>query len=188
MTSTDSDILDFNKLYTEYHKRFLYFASTYLKDKNAIEDIVADSFTYYWENKGSLKNESNIPAYILKTVKHKCLNYLNAQKIKLKANNDINDLAARVLQARILSLEACDPSELFSDEVNTIMQKVLSSLPEKTSMIFRMSRIDNKSNKDIANQMALSVKSVEFHVSKALKLLRLRMKDYFVILLLMHWM
>ncbi len=87
MTSANSDIFDFNKLYTEYHKRFLYFASTYLKDENAIEDIVADSFTYYWENRGALKNESNIPAYILKTVKHKCLNYLKAEKIKLKAND-----------------------------------------------------------------------------------------------------
>ena len=83
---------------------------------------------------------------------------------------EINSLA--------LTLEACDPEELFSSEAQRLIDETLESLPEKTRTIFIMSRYENKSHKEIAEHLDLSTKSIEFHISKALGVLRKRLKDY----------
>ena len=75
-------------------------------------------------------------------------------------------------------LEACDPKEIFSDEVNRIIHKTLKNLPEQTHRIFEMSRFENKTVKEIADETNLTIKGVEYHITKALKALRINLKDY----------
>lgn len=84
---------------------------------------------------------------------------------------------------RISSLEACEPEALFSAEVQELIKKTLDKLPEKSSRIFMMSRYEGKSYQTIARETSLSVKSVEFHISKALTALRKDLKDYLPALL-----
>jgi RNA polymerase sigma-70 factor (ECF subfamily) len=174
-----SDIQLFNQLFSEYQKRFVYFAFTYLQDEAAAEDVVMDSFIYYWENRKVLETDSNIPAYILKVVKHKCLNYLRSRSIRLKVQNDINNHETRVLQTKIRTLEACEPHELLSEEAYEIVKKALTSLPAQTKDIFVRSRYHNQSYREIAEELGVSVKTVEFHISKALRVLRVFLNDYF---------
>ena len=81
---------------------------------------------------------------------------------------------------RISSLEACEPETLFSNEVQELVNQALAKLPEKSRHIFIMSRYEGKNYQTIAN---LSVKSIEFHISKALNLLRKELKDYLPCLL-----
>ncbi len=66
-----SEIGFFNQPFTEYKDKFKHFAFSYLRDKEAAEDIVMESFLYYWENRASLKNQNNIPAYLLRVEKIK---------------------------------------------------------------------------------------------------------------------
>lgn len=75
---TASEIKAFNKLFADYHGLFVRFANTYLQDEAAAEDIAVEGIMYYWENRHSLSSDSNIPAYILEAIKHKCLNYLRS--------------------------------------------------------------------------------------------------------------
>ena len=84
----------------------------------------------------------------------------------------------RVRRLKITTLEACDPEELFSSEAQRLIDETLESLPEKTRTIFIMSRYENKTHKEIAEHLGLSTKSIEFHISKALGVLRKRLKDY----------
>jgi RNA polymerase sigma-70 factor (ECF subfamily) len=177
-----SDIQLFNQLFSEYQKRFIYFAITYLQDEAAAEDVVMDSFIYYWENRKTLEPDSNIPAYILKIVKHKCLNHLRSRSIRIKVQNDINSHETRVLQARITTLEACEPHELFREEAYEIVKHALASLPARTRDIFVRSRYQNQNYREIAEELGVSAKTVEFHISKALKVLRLVLNDYFLLL------
>jgi RNA polymerase sigma-70 factor (ECF subfamily) len=94
----------------------------------------------------------------------------------------------RELDFRISSLESCDPIELFSDEMNSIIKKTMNELDEQTKRIFYKSRYENKTNREIAEELGISIKTVEFHITKALKLFRARLKDYlpFLVLLLNH--
>ncbi len=178
-----SNTLQFNKIFADYQHRFILFANTYLHDMSLAEDLVMDSFMYYWENKASLAPESNIPAYILTIVKHKCLNHLRSKIIREKVEEELANHSMRVLKANIETLEACNPNELFSKEVHELINQAISTLPNRTKEIFLRSRYQNQSYKEIASDLNITVKSVEFEVSKAMKILRIALKDYFPVLL-----
>lgn len=75
-------------------------------------------------------------------------------------------------------MQACDPEEIYSSEITGIVEKTLQSLPEQTRRIFEMSRYESIPVKEIAQELSLSTKSVEYHITKALKLLRVALKEY----------
>lgn len=178
-----AEIKEFNKLFSNYRGIFIRFANTYIQDEETAEDIVVDSLVYYWENRHSLTSDSNIPAYIMEVVKHKSLNYLRNQRIREDIEQNLWAHMERVRKLKITTLEACDPEELFSSEAQHLIDKTLESLPEKTRTIFIMSRYENKTHKEIAEHFGLSTKSIEFHISKALNILRKRLKDYLPLIL-----
>ncbi len=173
-----SDLALFNELYTNYYTRFVRFANSYIRDLSAAEDIVTESFMAYWEKKAGLPADSNIQAYILTTIKNKCLNHLQHSELKNRILTDIQDHVQWELNLRISTLEACDPEELFSTEVQQIIKETLALLPEKTLEVFNLSRYQNKSHKEIAKVLNITTKGVEFHITKALMLLRKSLKDY----------
>ncbi|KAA6344394.1 hypothetical protein EZS27_007982 [termite gut metagenome] len=180
---TLSDLKTFNRLFTEYQGRFIRFAYTYVKDLAIAEDFTMEAFMYYWENRHSLTSDSNIPAYILTIIKHKCLNYLEHTQVHETVTEKLKKHAEWELRTRIATLEECNPNELFSAEAQKIINKTLMAMPEKTRRIFIMSRYQNKVYKDIAITFNITVKGVEFHISKVLKVLRHNLKDYLPILL-----
>ncbi|MDR0429757.1 MAG: RNA polymerase sigma-70 factor [Tannerellaceae bacterium] len=173
-----TDAEAFNQLFADYQGRFIRFAHSYVRDVAVAEDFAMEAFMHYWENRHSFKQESNVPAYILTIIKNKCLNYLQHIQVREQAAGRIKDQAAWELQTRISTLEACNPTELFSAEAMEIVQNTLEAMPVRTREIFMMSRYQNKSYKEIATQLNLTEKGVEFHISKALKLLRHHLKDY----------
>lgn len=177
-----SSIRFFNKLYNEYHLRFVRFANGYVRDLTLAEDIVMETFMLFWENKNNLKPESNIPGYILTIIKNKCLNHLQHQKTKIKTISKLQEHAKWELETRIASLEECNPDELIAEDLQRIVYETLRELPEQTRKIFDMSRFQNKSHKEIAIAFGITTKGIEFHIHKALKALRLKLKDYILLL------
>lgn len=173
-----TEIQTFNHLFTNYKGRFVHFARTYVDDKMIAEDIAVDSLMYYWENRKKLHDHSNIPAYILTVVKHKCLDHLRHLRTQEDFAEYLQSSETRKLQLRIATLEACNPEKIFSDELQSLVDKTLNTLPEQTREIFIRSRYNNQSHKEIAEALGISTKAVEFHVTKALKIFRMALKDY----------
>lgn len=176
------DLGVFNRFFGEYQARFIRFAVTYVSDVSIAEDLVMESFVAAWENRAMLTVES-FPPYTLTIVKNKCLNYLRAQGVRSRAAEDIHSHGMRVLQTRISTLEACDPEELFGAEARRLVDEALAKLPARTREIIQRSRFQGQSYKQIAAEMDTTVKSVEFEVSKAMKLLRVLLKDYLALFL-----
>ena len=173
-----SDIKHFNTLYNEYYRRFIHFAFGYVKEVETAEDFVSDAFTTYWENKENLLSNTNPQAYILAIIKNKCLNYLQHQQVHFRVTAELKEHDEWLRQTKISTLEACDPDFLFSEEIQEIIDNTLKKLPQKTRQIFSLSRQQGLTYKEIAEKTHLNQKTIEFHVSKALSLLRLSLKDF----------
>lgn len=167
----------FNEIYTSYYKKSFFFAKSYVHDDLAAEDIASESLIKLWEK---LKTEKidYIEPLLLTILKNKALDYLKHEEVKRTAFESMADWHQQELSIRISTLESCDPNEIFSDEVESIIRETLKLLPEQTRQIFLLSRFKNKSNKEIAEQIGISIKGVEYHISKALKALRITLKDY----------
>lgn len=169
----------FNDIYTSYFKKSFFFAKSYVHDDLAAEDIASESLIKLWEK---LKTESIEEKYILPLLltilKNKALDYLKHEEIKRTAFKTMADWQLQELSIRVSALEACNPDEIFSEEIEKIISITLSTLSEQTSQVFILSRFENKSHKEIAEEMVISIKGVEYHISKALKALRTALKDY----------
>ena len=173
-----NDIKAFNQMYTDYRERFVNFAFSFVRDEAVAEDIAVDSIMYYWERRQSLPEDTNIPAYILTTIKHKCINHLEHLRVREEYSEKVRNNAEWELNLRLSTLEACDPEEIFSKEMQETVDKAVSSLPEQTRMIFCLSRYENRSHKEIAGIMNLTTKAVEYHITKSLSSLSKILQKY----------
>jgi RNA polymerase sigma-70 factor (ECF subfamily) len=156
-----------------------------VKNEMDAEDIVMESFMSFWEKRNEIKTITNIYAYILSIVKNKALNYLEHQQIVYQTYENIKAHEERELNFRISTLRECNPEDLFSEDIQAIIEKTLRSLSEQKVKIFNLSRIENKSNKEIAEILGISVKTVEFHITEILKILRKNLKDYLTVFLIL---
>lgn len=170
--------ISFDELFRTYKNRFIRFAQSYIRDAALAEDFVIDALVYYWENRDKLADDCNIPAYILTTIKHKCINHLRRQQLEIDVSDKLGTHSQWELETRITTLQACDPQELFAAEVQEIVNCQLRSMSERTREVFVMSRFQNKTNREIAETLNITLKTVEFHITKALKELRIALKDY----------
>jgi RNA polymerase sigma-70 factor (ECF subfamily) len=173
-----ADIKAFNQLYNDYRERFVRFAGSYVRDLAVAEDITVDALVYYWEKRHELPEDTNIPAYILTTIKHKCINHLEHLRVREEYSEKMKNHAAWELNLRISTLEACDPEEIFTKELQDAIDKVLASMPEQTRIVFQLNRYEDKSYKEIAMLLNITPKGVEYHISKALTILRSVLQKY----------
>ena len=157
-----TEIHNFNTLYTKFYRKSFLFTKSYVHDECIAEDIVSDVLIKLWEILKE-KEIEHIEALLLTTLKNKSLDHLKHEAVKTEA---------------LRTLEACNPEDIFSTEVQQIVTATLALLPEQTRRVFEMSRFENKTNKEIAEELQLTVKGVEYHITKALKPLRENLKDY----------
>ncbi len=181
----DSNIKnEFGHLYNQYRQRFVIIARRYVRDRMVAEDIVADSFVSFWNNRKNIPSDTNLPAYILAIVKNKSLNWLHAQQIHMRIENNIQSTQARLFDANIRSLESCDPERLFASEVQKIVKEATARMPELTRIVFEKSRNEGKTYAEIAKECGISVRQVTSEIQKALAILRKALKDYMPAILL----
>ena len=164
---TDSN-MTFDNIYSEYYQRCFLFAKSYLHDEMLSKDIASEAMISLWT---TMKTEEvdNVRAF---------LNHLRNEHLRMEARENILNDELYELEFRISSLDACNPTDIFSEEIDRIVNRTLDILPLQTRNVFRMSRYENKSIKEIADSLNISVKGVDYHISKALKALRVSLKDY----------
>ena len=168
---------DFAKVYERNYKPSFLFAKSYVHDDLVAEDIAAESLFKYWQI--CRESEENVSEAMLVTIlKNRAIDHLRAEMHKQIALESMAETAMRDLEIQVTALEACDPNELFSEEIQRIVQETMNTLPEKTQEIFFLSRYENKTFKEIAEIVNLSPKTVEYHISQSLKAMRIALKDY----------
>lgn len=165
-------------LFSKYRPYLEAYAVRYVRDGLIAEDLVSDSFVLFWESRERLDASLNIPSYLFKIVRNKCLNWLRDQTIHTRVANSFASHRERLLQASFQSLSACDPEQLFASEVETIVDKTLQCFPHLTREVFIYSRRHDKSHKEIAEMFGITTKRVDYELQKATKRLRDALRDY----------
>ena len=174
--------MGFNEIYTSYYRRAYLFVKSYVHDGPVAEDIVSESLISLWKQMKTSSIE-NVPSYLFRILRNNTLDYLKHAAIERKVRQKINEKLHRELEIRISLLEGCDPDGLLSSEIQQIYLDTLNTLPPKTRLIFEMSRISGKTNKEIADSCGITVKGVDFHIAQAIKALKKTLRDYLPIFL-----
>lgn len=169
---------EFGRMFAQLRPRFESLANRYVRNQTVAEDIVAESFMTLWERREKIAPDSNIPAYILTIVRNRCLDWLRAQIRHSQIEQRLYGLRQEIVEADIQSLEAFDPNEICSKEVEQIIHETLERLSPLTRQVFEARRFDEKSYKEIAETCGITVRRVEFELTKALKEFRTALRDY----------
>lgn len=165
----------FEKVYHYYYPRLLYFAKQYLLDTEGSRNIVQDVFTELWDKRNSLREDTNLNAWLFTVTKNKSLKTISQLKSQ---QNYGNRILSRQLEANYKSLEDFDTSNFAFGELQNQIQISLDKLPPACRKVFEMSRFEDKKNREIAEELNLSIKTVEAQISKALRSLKADLKDY----------
>lgn len=160
---SEGNELAFAHFYDKYWEDLFKSAFKVLKEEDACKDIVQEVFLAIWE-KPNFGHVQNIEAYLHQTTKFKVLMALRKDKISSKHLETMQELAANTTE------ELLEMSEL--DE---IIGQSIKSLPERCRMVFKLSREEHLSNKEIAKRLGISIRTVETHISNALKHIRIHL-------------
>lgn len=163
-------------------RKFERFALLYVHVPQHAQDIVMESFVSLWENRAQLDKEKNPEAYLLRIIKNKCLDYLRHIYVRRTAEANLLSDAQWEVEMSIATLQAFDPDWLFDEEIQRQFREALNAMPDATRRVFEMSRGEGLSYAQIAERLGVSVKTVEYRMSSALRMLRLRFKDMYVFL------
>lgn len=188
MSVTDINPITFGKLFMTYHDRYVAIAKSYVRDEAAAEDIVSECFTTFWDRRESIELKSSPEAYILKSVKNRCLNWLRDNSRLLKAEESLDpelNSKVRAMLSEISVIENNEMGDIFNSEVEGIFRRFLNDIPDLSRDIFLSSRFEDLTYDEIAAKYGVSPRKVKREIQKALEILRASLKDYLPILLLM---
>jgi RNA polymerase sigma-70 factor (family 1) len=169
----------FRELFDIYYTKLFLYAKSYVENEKEAEDIVQDLFFHLWEKRREVVIFSSVSAYLFRAIHNRCIQYLRHKKV-VEGYEERHIF--KIKEAEILYKSSTDFS--FSTfqikEIQLIFDRVYDDLPEKTREVFRLSREGSQSNKDIAKAMDMSIKSVEYYITKALRKFRFALRDYLI--------
>lgn len=137
-------------------------------DWNVAEDIVQEVFLEVWKKRKELTIRTNFRSYLRRSVVNRTLNYIRDQKLVFEDEEKASSVKSK-------SSSGLD--NLQTIELEQRIGLAIDSLPQKCRIIFGMNRFEEMSYAEIANKLEISVKTVENQISKALKILREKLKD-----------
>lgn len=168
----------FKLLYEEYYAPFCLYAKRFIEDKETREDIVSDVFASLWDKIDTFEvNSDTTLGYIKICVKNNCLNFLKHQEHEWNY--------AEIIRKKVPVYETEPDSVYTLNELYRMLYETLDKLPESYRIVFIESFFQGKTHAEIAEELSLSVKSVNRYKQKAIELLRNELKDYLPLLLLL---
>lgn len=139
-----------------------------IPDKGLSEDISQEVYYDFWRKKDNIQIKTSLKAYLHRAAVNKTLNHIRDKKLKFSEESEA---------AGLKSLEADILQELNVRDLQKRINKAVEALPERCRIIFSLSRFEEMTYKEIALNLNISVKTVENQMTKALRILRERIKE-----------
>lgn len=176
-------------LFRKYYAPLCSYARRYVGRKDVAEEIVSETFFNIWQNRAKLEIHLSVKGYLFHAVCNNSLNYLRKLKKEEKLEDYFRCTSSENIGFTITSDDELPSESLILKDLTATIEKAVGSLPSQQQAVFRLKRYDGKKNREIAEIMGLSVKTVEMHLAKALLTLRKRLKEYlpeFLIFMLLN--
>ena len=158
----------FNQMYLHYFSPLCEYANHYVSEVDA-EEVVQEVMLHIWENRGYLVVEKSLKSFLFVSVKNRCLNMIRDRQSRERVHQFLYEKLKDQFE---------EPDYYMLNELATNIEKSIDALPENYRDTFKMSRFDEMTNAAIAEQLGVSIKTIEYRITQALKILRVKFKDY----------
>jgi len=166
----------FEEIYRLYYAPLCFYCMRYVGDMEEAKEIVQGLFLKIWIKRSDLEINTSLKSYLYRAVQNYALNYLQQQKIKQRYVIDKEHFPVSQSQNGQLKME--------EEELKKVIKRAILELPEKRRKIFELSRFEDMKYNQIAEHLAISVKTVEAQMSKSLSYLRVVLKEYLTVILI----
>jgi RNA polymerase sigma-70 factor (family 1) len=169
------DEVVFESIFRNYYAQLCNYANTFTNDIDEAEEIVQATFLNLWEKHESVDIQISVRAYLYRAVANNCINRVKHLKVRKKHNDEAVYLGNESSENNL--------EQVLGSELEQLIKQTIDSLPSQCQTVFKLSRYEGLSYSEIAGQLGLSVKTVDNHISKALRILKDKLKEYLPALL-----
>lgn len=167
--SVQDDNDSFRRLFEYYYPALCLYAKRFIADKESREDIVQDVFFSIWENRKRLSVQVSARSYLITSVRNHCLNFLRRKPTE----------SYEEAFPENMPVYGENENDLYTlNELQDLLTVALAKLPEAYRRVFELNRLEDKSYGEIAEEMNLSIRTVERYKNKAIEILKKELKDY----------
>lgn len=179
----------FEQLFKAHYNPVVGFCNQFISDHDKAASLAQEAFINLWMNRSKIQSPNGIKSFLYTFAKSSCLNFIRHKKVVSK----YEDRHLQQMEAKINSevLDAFDFDALEFSEMEDLIYRAIGELPEKCRQVFMLSRFEGKKNKEIADELEISVKSVEANITRALKTLSVKLAEYLpavLVEMIMHYM
>ena len=153
--------LEFSHLLKRYSGELLIFSNGMLGDRETAEELVSDTFLKIWERRESITEIKDLKGYLFVSVRNRCLNALKKNQLNMVSFEDLSDY-------HIEKVSMPEDHSLEQDIID-IINNAVERLPVKCKMVFSLSKMQGFKNKEIAELLEISEKTVEYHLKTAIE-------------------
>ena len=159
----------FEEIFNRYWSKLYAAAYKRVKHREAAEEIVQDLFTLLWSKRKSVQIHTSLAAYLYTSVRYMVFNHIQKEAVRENYKDSF--------QAANIFYDNSTEETVLLNDLNRNIEKEVNHLPPKCRSVFELSRKENKTNQEIAEVLDISEKTVEGHLTKAIKLLKLSLSD-----------
>lgn len=172
----------FEHIFKTAYNKLVGFCHHFVHEQEQAKGIAQEAFVNLWLNRTKIEKPTGIQSFLYTSAKSACLNYIRHREVVEKYNDrKLNEFES---QLEWEALETLDFTSLECIELNDLIKSSINNLPEKCKLVFEKKRFEGKTNKEIADELGINVKSVEANMTRALKALRISLSDYLPVLLI----
>lgn len=168
----------FRTIMDSWYKRLYNFANGYLKNEENTKEVLQDVFLQLWDHRDKLADNTIMNAYLFTLTRNRCIDLIRKERLKLQFRTDKQEEYRRLTE----NFDALsDPilDDIFAMEIQVEINLAVDRLPEQCRKVFILSRSNGLKNREISEELKLSEKTVESHLTKALKTIKLALEQKF---------
>ncbi|MFV0268653.1 MAG: RNA polymerase sigma factor [Draconibacterium sp.] len=156
----------FKDVFRILYPRMKGYCKLFISDEGKVEDLIQETFITLWEKRDFIKTELSVESYLFVVLRNKCLNFLRQERLESATfTMDANEASELQYLYQIDFLGREEKS--LEEQLIESLQEAVNELPDKMKQVFTLCKIEGRKQKDVADEIGISLKMVEKHIAKA---------------------